>query len=44
MANNWHTKEEYLERLWEMKEKGLVSVRDLEEAMASDFDLSLIHI
>ncbi len=43
MANNWHTKEEYLERLWEMKEKGQVSVHDLEEAMASDFDRKFIE-
>lgn len=43
MANNWHTKEEYLERLWEMKEKGQVSVHDLEEAMSSDFDRKFIE-
>ncbi len=43
MMNKGHTKEEYLERLWEMKEKEQVSVRDLEEAMASDFDRKFIE-
>ena len=43
MMNKGHTKEEYLERLWEMKEKEQVSVRDLEASMASDFDPKFIE-
>jgi DtxR family Mn-dependent transcriptional regulator len=43
MMNKGHTKEEYLERLWEMKEKEQDSVRDLEASMATDFDLKFIE-
>ncbi len=43
MINRRREKEEHLERLWEMKENGLESVNDLEEAENVDFDKRVIE-
>ena len=43
MDNKRREKEEYLEKLWEMKEQQQDTVGDLEIIMSSTFDMDLVH-